>query len=143
MNKIVKSIIVLVGASTLLIGCNRSPEKMAEKITGKIASKLDFNEIQTAKLEKIKLAVLEIHKSKKESKGKNKEKFKAMILGEQLIAADAKSLMSEHRSKFEGNFDKVFPLIQDLHATLSVEQKQKLVKFMDKFHSKKGRGHHW
>ena len=123
------------------VGCKRSPESMADKITSKVSSKLDLNEAQEAKLDKIKVAMLAEYQEKQAKKDDRKELFQKFVMSERLNKDEIKSLMNERMDTFEEKFEKHFPLFEDFHASLNAEQKQKLIELSEKFHKRSKKWH--
>ena len=122
------------------MGCDHSPEGVANKIVRKATKKLDLNQEQVNKLEQIKVAALEQYELRQQRRDERKEVMKKFILSEKLVKNDVQAQMDERRALFEDNFDRFFPLIQDFHASLNPDQKQKLLEFADKIQNRRK---HW
>ena len=137
MKKSVKLFVLISSIGLFSTGCSRSPEKFADKITNKIANKLDLNDAQKDKLNKIKEPMLAEYKQRSNKRDEHKEVFRKMALSERLDKAEIKALMNKKRDKFEAKFDKYFPLIEDFHASLNPEQQETLVKLAEKMHKKR------
>jgi hypothetical protein len=119
--------ILLLSIVTLgfIVGCSKTPEGIADKIVSKLERKLDLNSEQLAKLEKLKVAALNTYKRKKETKNKKIETVLDFIKADSLDQVEVKKLMTEkHETKMQ-ELDKLFPLINDFHSSLSSEQKEK------------------
>lgn len=137
MKKNIILIILISGIGLLTFGCDGSPEKISEKIIKKVSTKLDLNDAQLQKLEKVKIAVLAEYKNKKQDRTEYKEIFKNMLMEDRLNKDSIKAILDEKSDKFDLKFEKIFPLIQEFHLTLSSEQKQKLVGLAEKIQKKK------
>ncbi len=140
MRRSIKMLLVLTGATLAIVGCERSPEKAAEKVTSKISRELELTDTQKAQLDRIKVRLLELHQTSQQSRDQFRSEVKDLVLAEKLERQNVKFLMEGHRQNMEDRFESAFPLIQDFHATLSLEQKQKLVGLLEKFHER--RKHH-
>lgn len=143
MKKSVKVLAILGTISLFAIGCDRSPEAIADKVVEKATSKLDLNESQVEKLEKIKVAYLEARKERESKKEEHFNRIKGYILSDQLSENEVREQMTKHQQVFEEKFETFFPLIQDFHASLNKEQKEKVLKFAEKMKDKHRRYRHW
>ena len=122
------------------VSCQRkTPQQKADYVVKKVSSRLDLNEAQELKLEKIKVKALAIHARNKSTKEEMFGKVKGMILSDKLDEGEVKDLMSQRRQLIDEVVPEVLPDIIDFHASLNAEQKKDVVKFMDKI--KKRHGH--
>ena len=132
MKKTAKFLIFLSAIGLCAVGCKRSPEKFADKMVRKMSYKLELNDEQQQKLNSIKVALLDEYKARKEMKEKRHALFKQFVLSEKLDKEKLNKVMNEKRLYFEEKLEKYFPLIQDFHASLSANQKQKLIELSEK-----------
>ena len=115
------------------VSCQRkTPQQKADYVVKKVSSRLDLNEAQELKLEKIKVKALAIHARNKSTKEEMFGKVKGMILSDKLDEGEVKDLMSQRRQLIDEVVPEVLPDIIDFHASLNAEQKKDVVKFMDK-----------
>lgn len=118
------------------VGCRGgSPEQKAEFVVSKMASKLNLSVEQKTKLEALKAAILAARFDAKGDRQEAISEIRSAILSDRLDAAKAKATIEKHhelrRKKMEDNFEVVFPKLADFHASLTTEQKNKAVAWID------------
>ena len=122
-----------------MVGCYHSPEDKADYMVSKVTRKLDLNEAQVAKLEKIKVAFLAELKAQVEKTDEKKQMINEFLMADQIEADKIKERIDERRKEMDTKFDQYFPLVADFHASLNKEQKEKLQKFANKMLDKRKR----
>lgn len=120
-----------------LMGChhNKSPEDKAEWITDKIDSKLDLSDQQRQKLDDLAQTVLEQFKVQKEKREANQGKVKDLLLSDKIEPTEIVTMVNQHREGLNQVLPEVAEKASVFHASLTLDQKNKLVKMMDKFHN--------
>ncbi|MEC9282912.1 MAG: Spy/CpxP family protein refolding chaperone [Bdellovibrionota bacterium] len=111
---------------------HKGPGKKAEKVVSVIKDKLELNESQTAKLEKIKTEFINQRKSRKGEKQEKINIVKQQVLATSLDDNIAKNLLKERHQQQEADFDKFYGLIKDFHSSLSPDQKKELLGLIEK-----------
>lgn len=100
---------------------------------------LDLDKKQTAKLEAIRTEVEaqieELHKDKAEMHKTLKQQLLAETIDENVI----KKMVKEHRNKMQTITDSVIERLIDFHGDLNSEQREKLVKKLEKFEKRHSR----
>lgn len=140
MNKVIGLTALIIAALGLSVSCkNKTPEQRAQFVMRKIERKLDLNEKQKEKLEKVKDRMLVIYKQKKSNKEDFHKDVKKLLIQDKMSEVEVKSLLDRKRNHIDTLLPEVLPEIIDFHASLDLEQKEKLVKFIDKL-SKRRRG---
>ena len=102
-----------------------------------IAYKLDFTDEQEVILDQIKSEVKTI---KKQTAGQRKERARdliALIEAEQLDTEQLGLMLEQHHQRMKEHSPKVMELVSQLHSTLTEEQKQKIIRFINKRHDKR------
>ena len=138
----------LLAAATIavgLTGCGRcgwrhhdkDPAQRAEWITKKIASELDLNEAQKAKLELVKQEFLAQREKGKQEREEAFQTVLAQIRSKQLDTEKLQALIEQRHKRMGEAAPSVLKKIADFHASLSDEQKEKAAQKFEKFHS------HW
>jgi Spy/CpxP family protein refolding chaperone len=136
--KITKVVAVLAVVSPLaLVGCKgrghgMSPERI-EKMEKKVAKKLDLTPEQKVKLSAITSEVKKIMSEKKGNRLEDLEFAKTQIASSQFNIADVRSQLTKKQDEHLAVYDRLAPKLQDFHASLSAEQKNELVEFLEKF----------
>lgn len=137
----------LLGATAVALGlaaCGRyscrhhgDPAQRAEWITKKIASELDLNEAQKAKLELVKQEFLAQREKGKQEREEAFQTILAQIRSKQLDTEKLQALIEQRHKRMGEAAPSVLKKIADFHASLSDEQKEKAAQKVEKFHS------HW
>lgn len=125
--------LLLVLALLVFAGCSRTPQQKADWMTDHIADDLDLTAVQKGKLDKVKTAMLEIRREDLSKRKQFADEMNTLILSDFLEEDAVTALGSQRHENFKGYFAKVFPLIQDFHASLSKEQKQNVVEKMKRY----------
>jgi Spy/CpxP family protein refolding chaperone len=138
--------IALIGifASAVLVfnGCrSHSAHDKAEFMVDYIAETLDLSDTQRAQLDEIKEEFLAKAKDMHAEKEAMHTEFKAELLKAEIDQDRIKALMAQKREQMAEMMDLAVVRLADFHATLSAEQKEKLVAKLEWFHSKHQR--HW
>ncbi len=144
MKKVAGLIFLTVSILGLSVSCkNKKPEQRAAHVVSKVSNKLDLNSEQKEKLENLKNKMLAIHKTKKSTKENFHKDVKNLITQDRIAEADVKSLLDRKRNDIDQVLPEVLPELIEFHASLNSEQKEKLVKFVDKFGGRRhGKRHH-
>lgn len=109
----------------------------AEWMTKKIASKLDLNDAQKAKLEAVKQEILAQREKVKQERDEEFRTVLAQIRSERLDTEKLKALIERHHKRMEELAPSVLQKIADFHASLTDEQKEKAAQELEKMHG------HW
>lgn len=127
------AILAVTAGALFLAGCNRhcgwhskSPEEKAEKVTKRIASELDLNEAQRAKLDAIKDDIL-AHKA---DFGSLREGFRGEMLGqiraESVDAAKLNGDLEQREAKAKELRAFMVAKFAEFHAILEPAQRERL-----------------
>jgi uncharacterized membrane protein len=120
-------------------GCRHGhdPAQRADWIAKKIASELDLNDAQKAKLDLIKQEFLAQREKGKQEREEAFQTLLAQIRSKQLDTEKLQALIDRRHKHMEEVAPTVLKKIADFHASLSDEQKEKAARKFEKFHS------HW
>lgn len=114
--------------------CRPSPEKKADWMAKKIASKLDLNDAQKAKLSRIKEEVLARMKNESAGREKTGREAIALVKSDRLDAAAVNRIFDEREAAMKRLKPFIVEKIVEFHAMLTPEQRAKLADYMEKHH---------
>lgn len=119
---------LLIAGLMFLGGCNKpSPEKIADRIVDELAAKLDLTSAQKDQLNATKVEIL----GKVAEMKKNKDAIHGEVIAElqkdALDQGQLKKIFVGHRGEMDVMADLLIDRLAKFHATLSPEQKTKLV----------------
>ena len=97
------------------------------------SSKLDLTAEQRMKLEALKETLVDINKAHQAERVKHLDEIKRQILSDGLNSAKIRSLILLRQRFVNENFDSVFGMVAEFHASLMPEQKRKAVALLEKF----------
>lgn len=129
------AIIASLGA-LVLTGCGRhhhDPEEKAEWVFHKISKKLDLTDEQKVKLDAVKAEIMQHHKNHRAEKKQMMNTLITEIQKPEIDQAVILDMVSKHKSHVDEVAPGVIAKFSEFHASLSTEQKQKLVKKIEKF----------
>ena len=125
-----------------IVGCrhgfshNRSPEKKAEYIVAKISSKLDLDENQKTRLNKIKDEILEEAKPHRESKEEFRREAMELLRSDKITEEGVEKLVAKKEAAYKEMKPFIIKKIVEFHSILNTDQKNKLADKMEEFHRK-------
>ena len=127
----------LVSAVLLFSGCrSHSPDHKAEFMVDYISETLDLNDNQRAHLDGIKEEFLAKAKEMHARKEAMHAEFKTELLKEEIDQQRVKALIAQKREHMTEIIDLAVVRLAEFHATLTPEQKEKLVDKLEYFHEK-------
>ena len=116
-----------------------TPEEKAEWFVKRVASKLDLNELQKAKLDEAKAVFLRGASERQQQHQMMMDELITQIESEKLDNVKLTGLITGHVNERLQELPTVMEKLSEFHATLDADQKQKMIKKLKKF---KERGHH-
>lgn len=117
-----------------IVGCKHAPpEAKIEKISEKIASKLDFTEEQKALLAKITDDLKKDFAEERSLHQKNFGEIDQLLAADTLNTARIKELYLERQARMNSKLDVYLEKIAALHKSLTAKQKEEIKEKMDKF----------
>lgn len=122
---------VLMAGLMFLGGCHKpSPEKIADRIIDELVEKLDLTSVQKDQLNATKVEIL----AKVAEMKKNKDAFHGEVIAELqkdvLDQGQLKKMVTAHKSEMDVMADLLIDRLAKFHATLTPEQKTKLVELL-------------
>lgn len=119
---------VLLAGLMFLGGCQKpSPEKIADRIVAELAAKLDLTSLQKEQLNATKVEILgkvaEMKKSKDALHGEVITELQKDVLDQ----GQLKKIVAGHKGEMDVMADLLIDRLAKFHATLTAEQKVKLV----------------
>ncbi len=130
-------IAVLGVGSLVFVGC-RHPghQRGAAFMMDYMAEALDLTEAQQTMANSYKDEILAKIKTKHSEKKEMHDELKRQLSGNTIDTVRVKTLIVEHRAGMDDVIDLVVDRIAEFHATLSPEQREKLVSKLEKFEKK-------
>jgi Spy/CpxP family protein refolding chaperone len=131
---IIALITVMGLGSVLFVGC-RHPghQRGAAFMMDYMAEALDLNEDQQAMANLYKDEIMAKVKDMHSEKKRMHDEIKAQLAGDAIVTARVKALVAEQRAGMDDVIDLVVDRVAQFHATLSPEQRTKLVSKLEKF----------
>ena len=127
------ALVAVLAGSGVMMGCHKSPEERVEKISSRIASKLDFNEQQKALLKEITDELKQDVTQNQQLRRSRFSEIESIVMSTDIDQTKIKEFAKGHQNHMEAMTDKYIPKIAALHKTLSPEQKTKIVEKMQYF----------
>jgi Spy/CpxP family protein refolding chaperone len=129
------SLIAVMGlGSALFVGCNhRGHDRGAAFMLDYMAEALDLNENQQAMASSYKDEIMAKVKSMHSEKKQMHDEIKTQLAGETIDKLRVKALVAEHRTGMDEVIDLAVDRVAEFHATLSPEQRTKLISKLEKF----------
>ena len=128
-------------AALVMTGCCRStPEQRAERAVQHLVSRLNLDNLQTEKLQKMKAEFLARRPEMQKMRAESMADLKEMMLSAQVDEARLNSRREKVQAHADDMIRFVFARFTELHDLLTPEQRAKLVAEMEK-HAE--RHHHW
>lgn len=119
-----------------------SPEKKAEKIVERISSKLDLNDEQKEKLNKIKDEVVAKIKENRKNRGKFSEEFAEDIKSDKLNRDKMLQFLNQRAEKRYSMHGFMVDKFIEFHSILTPEQREKMSEKIKEFSKKFHKHHH-
>ena len=134
---IIALIAVLGVGSAVFVGCqHRGHQRGAEFMMVYMVEALDLNEAQQSMANSYKDEILTKVKAKHSKKKKMHDELKAQLSSDAIDTARVKALVAEHRAGMDDVINLVVDRVAEFHATLSPEQRTKLVAKLEKFENR-------
>jgi len=128
--------------SALFVGCNhRGHDRGAAFMLDYMVEALDLNEDQQAMASSFKDEIMAKVKGMHSGKKQMHDEIKAQLAGKSIDKLRVKALVAEHRAGMDEVIDLVVDRVAEFHATLSPEQRTKLINKLEKFEKRHRR--HW
>jgi periplasmic protein CpxP/Spy len=116
-------------------GCQRpTPERVVDRITEKLKSKLELNAAQQEQLDGIKEELKKKMAEMKKNHASKKEEFLSMLQSDTIDQEKLKKMISEKKARMDEFSSLMIDKLVKFHSTLTPEQKEKLVKYMRERH---------
>ena len=115
-----------------LTGCYSSPEKRAERAVGYISNKLDLNDQQEDMLTGIKDKFMAARQEMRSERKNHHQMLTNLVRSDEMSADELMSMYEDHKQSIEQQLPLFVDDIIAFHKTLNTEQKETIIKFMDK-----------
>lgn len=140
MKKVIGMFLMTIAVMGLSVSCkHKNPEQKAEKVVKRVSKKLELNDKQKEKLDKVKVKMLAIMKDRHSTKEDFHTDVKKLLTQDKVSEVEIKSLLDRKRNHIDQILPEVLPELIDFHASLEPTQKEKLAQFVEKF-TKRRRG---
>ena len=137
-------VLVLIAGLGILSGCrHRSPEKRAEWITGKIASKLELNDMQKKELNSFRDELLEKKKELHQSRMTIREELINQIGHEKIDQEYLKEVIKKEEARLDETISLFVEGLAGFHASLTPKQREKLIELVKECDGHKRKYHHY
>ncbi len=129
------TILTLVGlGTTLFVGCHhRGGHRGADFMVDYMTEVLDLSDEQEDMADAFKNEILAKAKEKHADKKQMHAEIKAQLSSETIDTERVKAMMIEHRKEMEVVMNLAVDRVAEFHATLSPEQRAKLIKKLEKW----------
>jgi periplasmic protein CpxP/Spy len=122
---------ILLICVAFLGGCHHpSPERMVDRVTEKLKSKLDLNAAQQEQLDGIKEDLTKKMAEMKKNSASKKEEFLSLLQSDTIDQARLKTMVNERKARMDEFASLMIDKLVKFHSTLSPEQKERLVKYL-------------
>jgi Spy/CpxP family protein refolding chaperone len=127
--KIKAFIIILLTAAAVLIlsGCYRTPEQRAESMVKHLAAKLQLDDSQMARLEKIKDEFLAIRPKLTKMREETIKEANELMRSAEVDKMRLNALVDKNQAEMNDTIRFVFDKFSEIHDMLTPEQREKLV----------------
>ena len=134
MKKVIGMFLMTIAVMGLSVSCkHKNPEQKAEKVVKRVSKKLELNDKQKEKLDKVKVKMLAIMKDRHSTKEDFHTDVKKLLTQDKVSEVEIKSLLDRKRNHIDQILPEVLPELIDFHASLEPNQKEKLAQFVEKF----------
>jgi hypothetical protein len=133
--KVIPVLVAITIASITLVACGHrhfSPEERAEWVTERISDHLDLNAAQLAKLNAVTEEYLADQKQFKQGHVELIDQLIAEVKSPALNQDTLLNIIETRKAAFESMAPRVIARLADFHASLNDEQKEKIVKKLEK-----------
>ncbi len=136
-------VFVLLAGIGFLPGCRqKSPEKRAEWITNKIASKLELTEVQKKELNSFRDELLEKRKELHQSRMTIREELLNQLGNEKIDQEHMKEVIRKEEARLDETMSFFVERLAGFHASLTPEQRKKLIELVKEWDGDKGKHEH-
>ena len=124
-------VLVLIAGFGILSGCRyRSPEKRAEWITGKIASKLELSNEQKKELNSFRDELLEKKKELHQSRITIREELINQLGHEKIDQEYLKEVIKKEEARLDETISLFVERLAGFHTSLTPKQREKLIELV-------------
>ncbi len=139
---IITGLVVIAAAGLFLLGCKgMSHEQRADHIVKEVSSKLNLNDSQKTQLSSIKNELMRKGLEMRAEHERVHKDISAQIMSDRIDVDEVKTLIKKKHARFEDLIDTAVDRLAEFHATLTPEQKEQLVAWMETHRQRKLK--HW
>lgn len=133
--------LLLIGSFTACSHKYKDPEYRAGKMVSIVAHKLELNEMQKGKLEKLSERMLHARKTMREGISSNKDEIGNLLSQATLDEKKILGMVSEHTRMINRQAPEIVSAMADFYNSLNPEQRTELREHIDKMHQRHGHHH--
>lgn len=128
------ALMAIISSSAFAVGCkHNSPEERIEKMSKRIASKLDFNEQQKSMLDQLAAEIKSDFAAEAPYRETLKEEFKKQVNATEIDQAKVVQLIRERKARMDARLEKYVAKVAEIHKTLTPEQKAEILSKFERF----------
>ncbi len=133
----VQLVVVMLLSGLFLTACKGHHEGRGGMMFDIAAYKLDLTEVQEEKWFAIRDELKQLRKEARKEKQGHLDQAKSLIMADSLDQTEVLHQFEQHQGRMLSVAPSVIEKLSVFHATLTVEQKEKVVKMLDHFADKK------
>ncbi len=115
----------------------RGPLRHLDRGFDYVAYKLDFTDEQELILDRIQSQTETILQETREQRNDEREQFIALIGARDLDVDQLNALMAKRHDRYDVFSDQLMPMVVELHATLSADQKEEIIERLNRWSNDK------
>lgn len=143
-NRVVKIAVImfsLLAVAAGLSACRHNHQAKAEYLVHHVSKELALSAQQVQLLNEIKDYALQSRMAMAAQRRQHREQLRVMVAGEALDETAVLTRLDEHQREMARRLSEILPTVSELHASLTPQQKEKILAFIDR-HQAYGDWHH-
>jgi len=133
----IQLVVVMLLSGLFLTACKGHNEGHRGMMFDIAAYKLDLTEVQEEKWFAIRDELKHLRRDARKEKQSHVDQAKSLIMADSLDQAEVLNQFEQHQGRMLSAAPSVIEKLSEFHATLTAEQKEKVIKMLDHFASKK------
>ena len=133
----IQLVVVMLLSGLFLTACKGHNEGLRGMMFDIAAYKLDLTEVQEEKWFAIRDELKHLRRDARKEKQSHVDQAKSLIMADSLDQAEVLNQFEQHQGRMLSAAPSVIEKLSEFHATLTAEQKEKVIKMLDHFASKK------
>lgn len=133
----IQLVVVMLLSGLFLTACKGHNEGHGGMMFDIAAYKLDLTEVQEEKWFAIRDELKQLRRDARKEKQSHVDQAKSLIMADSLDQAEVLNQFEQHQGRMLSAAPSVIEKLSEFHATLTAEQKEKVIKMLDHFANKK------